>query len=172
MADKDTLDHIKIVQRLLARFSNRLATRAKEHDKSKLREPEKSLFDEYTPKLKNCTYGSDEYKQYLTELKVALDHHYAVNFHHPEHYENGIEGMDLVDVIEMLCDWKAATSRHNDGDIIKSLEININRFGVDKQLAQILLNTINRFGLVEREMKIIPVELIGCRAHAQDDNND
>ena len=31
------------------------------------------------------TYGSDEYKACLTEMKPALDHHYAANRHHPEH---------------------------------------------------------------------------------------
>ena len=61
-------------------------------DNSKLESPEKELFDEYTPKLKDCTYGSDEYKEFLKGLKVALDHHYANNSHHPEHYENGVNG--------------------------------------------------------------------------------
>lgn len=40
-------------------------------------------------------------------------------------------------------DWKAATERHADGDILKSLEINRVRFGISDQLAQILQNTVD-----------------------------
>ena len=50
--------------------------------------------------------------------------------------------MNLIDVIEMLCDWKAATMRHADGDIKKSIEINQKRFGYSDELKAILLNTI------------------------------
>jgi hypothetical protein len=114
------------------------------HDASKLEPPEKELFDKFTPKLKDTTYGSDEYKGYLAELQVALDHHYAANRHHPEHFEGGINDMTLMDVVEMLMDWWAATERHADGDIYKSLEHNRERFNIDPQLASILKNTIDR----------------------------
>jgi hypothetical protein len=100
-------------------------------------------------------------------MKPALDHHYAVNSHHPEHYgyttcdqcgnrdsepctcggprtfHANISGMSLLDLTEMLCDWKAATMRHNDGDIRKSIEINQKRFGYTDELKQILLNTLD-----------------------------
>lgn len=141
----DTLKHIKRVNQLLVTFAQELLRRAQVHDDSKLQSPEKELFDEYTPKLAGVTYGSAEYKEFLKELKVALDHHYKHNSHHPEHYENGIDGFDLFDLVEMLMDWKAATERHNDGDILKSLEINENRFNINPQLVNILRNTINRF---------------------------
>jgi hypothetical protein len=143
----DTLKHIKRVNELLIRFAKDLMWRSTYHDNSKLRDPEKSLFDEYTPKLAGCTYGSDEYKQFLNGLKVALEHHYANNSHHPEHYPNGVEGMDLLDVVEMLLDWKAATERTKDGDILKSIDINEKRFNISPQLAQILRNTIINLGL-------------------------
>jgi hypothetical protein len=104
--------------------------------------PEVEAFDEYTPKLATSTYGSGEYKSFLTAIKPALDHHYANNAHHPEHWDDGIRGMSLLDVVEMLVDWKAATLRHNDGDIRRSVEINQKRFGYSDELKQILLNTI------------------------------
>lgn len=142
---QDTLDHIGTVQKVLGIFIQNLGKRGIVHDKSKLRSPEKELFDEYTPKLKKLTYGSEEYKESLTALKPALDHHYSVNSHHPEHYENGIDGMDLLDLIEMLSDWKAATMRHEDGDIIKSLEVNRERFKMSDQLYNIFKNTVTRY---------------------------
>lgn len=145
----DTLLHIKRVAQLLGEASNELNRRASVHDDSKLESPEKELFDEYTPKLKDSTYGSDEYKEHLKGLKVALDHHYVNNSHHPEHYENGINGFDLFDLIEMFFDWKAATERHADGDIMKSLDINKERFGISDQLYSILKNTAIRLGYAE-----------------------
>jgi hypothetical protein len=143
-SEADTLKHIKRVSELLTKCSIELIERANRHDDSKLESPEKELFDEYTPKLKGCTYGSEEYKEYLNGLKVALDHHYANNSHHPEHYENGVNGFDLFDLIEMFMDWKAATERHADGDIRKSIEINKERFELSDQICDIFRNTADR----------------------------
>ncbi len=81
----DTVKHIQQVQYLLQLVIEELLTRSRKHDKTKLESPEKEVFDEYTPKLKNSTYMSEEYKQFLKDMKPALDHHYAENGHHPEH---------------------------------------------------------------------------------------
>ena len=122
---------------------------AAEHDLSKLEEPEKSIFDKFTPKLKSSTYGSDEYKAHLKEMSIAIDHHYKNNRHHPEFHENGISDMNLVDLIELLCDWKAASERHVDGDIRESIRINSTRFGIEPQLVRILLNTVDYLNELE-----------------------
>lgn len=174
---QDTLEHIIRVRELLYIAQNKLEARGFAHDLSKLQEPEKSVFDACVPKLKEMAYGSDEYKAALSELKPALDHHYAANSHHPEHYQtqvciicfaeypadyaanckqcgNGqmsnepnVGGMSLLDVLEMLCDWKAATERmKGGGDIRRSLEINTERFRLSPQLASILGNTIREMG--------------------------
>ena len=110
----DTLKHISEVRILLAQVIVELQNRITTHDKSKLEAPEKEIFDRVTPKLRTLTYGSPEYHASLEEMGPALDHHYSVNSHHPEHHEDGIHGMSLVDLIEMLADWKAATLRHDD----------------------------------------------------------
>jgi hypothetical protein len=140
----DTLKHIKRVAQLLTESSSELIKRANKHDDSKLVAPEKELYDKLTPILKGLTYGSDEYKASLKELGVALKHHYENNTHHPEHYENGVDGMDLFDVLEMAVDWCAAVERHDDGDIFKSLEINKNRFKMSDQLVNIFNNTFTK----------------------------
>jgi hypothetical protein len=138
---QDTKDHIKRVKDLLGKCQIEIYERGMRHDKSKLEQPEKAGFDVATPKLKTLTYGSDEYKEALADLQAVLAHHYASNSHHPEHFDNGVSGMNLFDVIEMLMDWKAATERHADGDIAKSLVVNEGRFGIEPQLAGILRNT-------------------------------
>lgn len=138
----DTYAHIQQVQRLLGIVIRDFVRRAEAHDQSKLVSPEVETFDEFTPKLGTSTYGSDEYKGFLAAMAPALAHHYAANSHHPEHYPNGIAGMNLLDVLEMICDWKAATLRHTNGDIRKSIEINQARFGYSDELKAILLNTL------------------------------
>lgn len=140
----DTKAHINRVQVHIAHMQANLDERSNLHDRSKLQEPEKSVFDEYTPKLKDSTYGSEEYKSFLAGMKPALDHHYAVNDHHPD--VRGIEGMSLLALVEMMADWKAATERHADGSLAKSLEINRVRFGISDQLYAVLVNTARELG--------------------------
>ncbi len=145
-SSKDTLNHIANVQKFLGQIRLDLLTRAHEHDKTKLESPEKEVFDEYTPKLAGSTYGSEEYKGFLRGMKQALEHHYSHNRHHPEHHGEVVLDMSLIDIVEMLCDWKAATMRHDDGDIQKSLEINAKRFGIPDAIVRILKNTVRDMG--------------------------
>ena len=142
----DTLSHICRVRDILNICITELLKRGENHDQTKLDNPELDLFVEYTPKLAACTYGSEEYKQNLDAIKVALVHHYAHNRHHPEHFKDGINDMTLIDLIEMFCDWKAASERHNDGNIRKSIEVNGNRFEMSPQLIKIFENTIEIIG--------------------------
>jgi hypothetical protein len=194
----DTEAHILRVQQLLFVLIGKLAERANQHDKSKLESPKKEIFDRVTPRLKALTYGSDEYKASLTEMKPALDHHYAKNSHHPEHYplwkcglcqgvfsehqiivtdafldQRGapmrfcpsccshgtifeatvdpylsVDGMSLLDLLEMLCDWKAAGERHADGSMARSLEINKKRFNISTQLQSVLENSVKELGWI------------------------
>jgi hypothetical protein len=134
-------DHIRNVRQILVDIIMELNLRGKYHDASKLKSPEIEIFEIYTDKLKRMDYGSPEYHQCLKDMKPALDHHYAVNEHHPEHYNDGIDGMSLIDLIEAITDWKAASMRHINGNLRKSLEINRDRFRISDQLYHILVNT-------------------------------
>jgi hypothetical protein len=187
----ETLKHIEMVMQLLATMQHEIARRMFSHDRSKLESPEMEMFEQFTDRLAGMTYGSEEYKYCLEEMKqTALGHHYENNRHHVEYFpdlpkdpkavalcesvltglrqiktsypddeyafgyaidlieghkrslESSVNHMNLIDVLEMVCDWKAATLRHNDGDIHKSVEINTERFGLSAQLVNIILNTI------------------------------
>lgn len=142
---RDTKEHISQVREFMLMFAQELIQRALVHDQSKLESPELEIFTEYTPKLRNSTYGTEEYKKNLEGMKWALEHHYMNNSHHPEHYEGGIKDMTLADIVEMMCDWKAATLRHADGDIYKSIGINKDRFGYSDDLYHIFRNTALMF---------------------------
>lgn len=143
--DSETLKHVNKVRENLLKVISDLDHRAQVHDKSKFEEPERSILAENTPELVKTVYGSEEYKAMLDKIKPALDHHYANNRHHPEHFTNGVDDMNLLDIVEMLADWTAATERNKNGNVHKSIEHNSKRFNLCPQLAKILTNTVNRY---------------------------
>ena len=114
-----------------------------------MEEPEKAIFDAVGNRLAVITYAGEEYQHSLADLKTALDHHYTHNPHHPEHYPNGVDGMSLFDLTEMLMDWKAAGERHPGGmNIVRSVEISSDRFAMGEQLKKILMNTVREIGWI------------------------
>jgi len=139
----ETMLHIREVNRGINKIVACLLERGIKHDQSKLESPEVEIFTEYTQKLAGLTYGSQEYDECRRAMGPALEHHYAKNTHHPEHYKEGINEMTLLDLMEMFCDWRAASMRHNDGNLRKSIEINGNRFGMSPQLVKIFENTVS-----------------------------
>ena len=61
-----------------------------------------------------------------------------------------VNDMNLVDVIEMLCDWKSATQNHPaiPGDLKKSIEIASKKYNISPQLTRVLYNTAIDFGML------------------------
>lgn len=141
----ETYKHVDLVRNKLSIFIKELIDRGSSHDKSKFEEPELSIFAENTHKLSQVEYGTPEYKVLLEEVKPAIEHHYSRNRHHPEFHKNGIDDMNLVDLIEMLSDWSAATERNKNGSIRKSIEVNAVRYGINPQLVKILTNTVDQY---------------------------
>lgn len=140
--DSETLKHINEVRQNLWIIIQELDRRAQIHDQSKLESPEREIFAEYTQELIKTEYGSPEYQELLKKVQPAIDHHYSRNRHHAEFHKNGISDMNLLDILEMLMDWRAATKRNKNGNIRKSIEHNAKRFNINPQLEQILLNTV------------------------------
>jgi hypothetical protein len=160
--EAETRKHQQEVSKIMLAVARELIRRATVHDASKLEDPERETFIRVTPLLRMLTYGSPEYKVALKEMGPALEHHYRNNDHHPEFYDrndpevrvadrSGVDlsdgfafgEMGLLQLVEMLCDWMAATKRHADGDIDASLKHNASRFGIDKQMAGILKRTVS-----------------------------
>lgn len=138
---QDIEKHIRNVQYLLEKVKHALVTRQKTHDASKLTSAELPVYAECAPRLKELSFGSAEYKHVLSVMKPALDHHYAFNRHHPEHFKDGVCGMTLIDLVEMICDWKASAVRDGQ-DVQDSITFCARRFGLTPQLALILRNTV------------------------------
>jgi hypothetical protein len=143
--EKDVGDHKLKVTKALLLIIRALEERSHNHDDSKLEEPEFSAYSETIPKLKGLEYGTDEHRATLAQMKPAIDHHYSVNRHHPEFFgdrKTGIYDMNIVDFIEMVCDWKAASMRGGDNKaFFKSLDINKEKFGLSDQVVALIANT-------------------------------
>src|SRR3989304_8375432 len=150
---EDVMKHKEMVEYWLNGFATQLKQRAYTHDDSKLKEPEKSMFDHWTPNLKRVEFGSEEYKQALEGMGEVLKHHYEKNRHHPEHYEDGINGMTLNDVIEMVSDWMAAAQAK---ETTIDLDYLAKRFNVSEQLLDIIANTLREED-VWNELNGVPV---------------
>jgi hypothetical protein len=148
----DTLRHSLRVAELMGELIKELLDRSVRHDLSKTREPERAVYDEFVPRLRATAYGSVEHRNLVDAMGEGLRHHHAHNRHHPEHFADGVNGMTLVDLIEMLADWKASTERTSPhGDLAASLAINRERFGIAPQLMDVLANTARHFGWLTTE---------------------
>ena len=149
---KDTYEHIKTVRKYGTQILLDWLWRLDVHDNSKTTFLEKPMYDKYTPLLKDMEYGSKEYEDTRKKMGTALQHHYENNRHHPEFFVDSIDGMNLIDMMEMLADWKAASERmkNGTGDLRKSIEINCGpeRFNVDEKIKLLLLNTASYLGWI------------------------
>lgn len=132
-------EHINLVQVEMSTAIANLANRMAVHDQSKYSDSEIDLIVN-KEKLDNTLYGTPEYQAELDKIKGAVDVHYRVNSHHPQHFVNGTLGMSLFDLIEMLCDWRAA-AKSNGTPIEVSLSESFKRFGIDDSLQKIIINT-------------------------------
>lgn len=141
----DTLSHSRRVGELLGDAIHDLVNRSTSHDLSKLTEPELSTYNEFVPLLREAEFGTEEYERIRQAMGPGLAHHYEHNAHHPESSEYGVDGMTLVDLIEMLADWKAAAER-NDGRLGDGIAKCVHRFGIGDQLTRILCETAEAFG--------------------------
>lgn len=134
----DVQKHQVFVYLFLEDFASKLLQRAEQHDASKLLAPEKENLDRWKPVLDSLVFGSQEYRDALKSMDEGLRAHFRYNRHHPEHFPGGVNEMNLVDLVEMFCDWMAITTQ-------KGTDINweylSERFSIEAQLLSILQNT-------------------------------
>jgi hypothetical protein len=120
-------------------FIANLDNRAETHDLSKFESEELSVYEKVHANI--YINGSPEHNELLKLLKPALDHHYLKNRHHPEHFENGIAGMNLIDVLEMFCSWMTTMHEYDFEDVKKSLIKSADRFKIDDLFLSVMINT-------------------------------
>ena len=134
--------HKYLVVKFLSPVIQDLIKRMAEHDDSKFDEDEFPGFVQAKEEFKLVQFGTEEYENLRQKFAKYIESHYKKNRHHPEFHPNGIEDMTLLDLLEMLIDWKAASLRNRDnGTIEKSIRISSEKYKLNPQLIKILENT-------------------------------
>ena len=134
------LRHQTLVRRYLLELAHRLEQRALIHDLSKLQLDEFTGFVEIQRVAREHRLDSPEYKASIQSDVVNL--HLSRNSHHPEFHHGGIKDMPLLDLIEMVIDWRAASETYGRTTMAESLPMQKERFKMtDEQYRLIQLIT-------------------------------
>ena len=137
----DTILHVSEVQEHLEEIISELKKRGYAHDRTKFQALEFDSFVSTRDKFKRANYGSKEYKECVDLVRPAVDSHHQKNRHHTGFHKNGINDMTLIDIIEMICDWRAAARRSPDKAFADTLDYAYKKYGVNEQLRKIMENT-------------------------------
>lgn len=139
------ISHKESVAVSMAKFSAELAYRAAIHDISKFSKEEFEPYAKCVDDFNKYEFGSPEEKQLREKLLPGALCHHRKNRHHPEHHMNGINDMNLIDLIEMMCDWKSAAERVPGDSLRKGLKILKERYEISPQLLKVIENTARDF---------------------------
>ena len=151
MTDKEkltvklTLQHKENIATLLAKFAAELTYRSAVHDNSKFFPDEFDILSDNVCDFNKYLFDTKEEQDLRERLLPASILHRKRNRHHPEHFENGIDGMNIIDLLEMLCDWKSASTRVSGDSLRKGLPILKKKYNISSQLLKILENTARDF---------------------------
>jgi hypothetical protein len=103
------LRHTAFLRSALGRVVAELSRRSQEHDLSKLSDDEFAGFCRINAAARINKFGSPEYAEGMRRERGVIDTHFSRNSHHPEGREQS-----FLDVIEMVCDWWAASKGYDD----------------------------------------------------------
>ena len=123
--------HIMMVQRLLRHVARQLLDRADNHDLSKLAPDELGGMIEIDAIADKLGLNSPEYMAALSGEAIKL--HWRRHSHHPEYHLNRVEGMDIFDLIEMVCDWKVANQVRGHPEWKKSVDMMAERLSLSPE---------------------------------------
>lgn len=134
----------------LFKIAFRLMGRAIVHDWSKFTLTE---MKHVIPHLPGPGVGFQDlaYQEYLAKAQVAIDHHLKHNSHHPHHFPEtyistdppqrlgGYRDMSMLDLIEMVVDWRASARRKiGGGNLQQSFVYCQQLYQIDEQTMKFL----------------------------------
>lgn len=147
----DLLMHISEIQEGLAQMRHELELRGIAHDRTKLLPVEFNAFVKTRPKFKKANYGSREYQECVEMIKPSIEHHYKHNRHHTAFHKNGFADMNLLDILEMLADWRAASRRSPDLSLKDSLPIAYKKYNIPTNMQRHIEATLKYLGWIKEE---------------------
>ena len=125
--------HRETVAEFLHNLSDYFRARAREHDQSKLMFDEFEGFARINRVARNHAYGTKEYEESMASEKEpggAIHLHFSRNAHHPEFHDSP-KDMGLLDLMELVIDWKAATLTYGTNTLAESMPVQRKRFDFD-----------------------------------------
>ena len=141
----DTNAHKEVVREVFGILIEDFKLRRLTHDASKFVSPEKEGYDKFIPMLKETPYASPEYVKVRQQMfDECLKHHYEVNRHHPEHFENGIKDFTIVDLVEYFVDTYSASTR-SDTPFSEGLKFNAKKHNLPEEIVMIFENTVREY---------------------------
>lgn len=155
-------NHKNRVSKWIRHFSSILFNRSEEHDRSKLLEPEISLWKKMDEEPR-YPYGTKEYKDKLKRHKHVFDLHYSKNRHHYEYFQIKYDNdkilidldIDLIDIIEMICDWLGYKDSISYSEASNLVKLQCERYGFSEELDQLILNTLRNHFVTFGNIKTI-----------------
>lgn len=149
---KITKEHINKVRDSMDTFSKIIKMRGLKHDLSKITSDiEYDNYRKVIMTLKLEKTGSPEYNKARESIKPAVDHHYENNEHHPEHFKDGISGMTLVDLLEMMSDWQAVNDEKPGRDIKPWIRSCKDKYKMSDDLFNVFMNTADLLSQYKNE---------------------
>ena len=142
----DTILHVSEVNENLETVASELRKRGAAHDRTKFTAIEFDAFVSTRSDFKKANYGTREYQECVDKVSHAVEHHHANNRHHTGFHKNGINDMTLIDIVEMLADWKAAERRSPDRELHDTIDYALKKYGVGDQLGSVIKNTLLSLG--------------------------
>lgn len=139
--------HKESIAKYLAKFCAEISFRSSIHDDSKFRKDEFEVYSDNVEEFNKYSWDSPEERRLREKLTPAGVIHRKRNRHHPEYFENGIDGMNLIDLLEMLCDWRSAAERGPGDSIRKNLPTLQEKYNISPQLLKLLENTLKDFNM-------------------------
>lgn len=140
-------NHIKNVRKDMRELASIIVSRSDEHDASKLEEPELSGYIQMDQEPR-YPYGTREYQEKMKKYSWLFRQHWKTNRHHPEYFKDigGFESQaNLIDVIEMLCDWLSYKNNLTYLDATKLVAQQCKRFGFSETMENLLMNTLRDY---------------------------
>lgn len=144
-------EHQQKVAAVIRQVIQELIARALTHDASKfttqeLKDNLVTLPDKWGLLAEGHGYHSPEQEQHRARFTAEIARHRKAHRHHPEYHADGVNDMDLIDLIEMICDWYVSAP-----DIDQSIRKNSEDYEIDPHISRILENTASKL------KKIAPV---------------
>jgi len=145
---ESVVQHKKAISDIMYKLADMIRKRADAHDDSKLDSTEFNKWSlNYLPESKR-NLDNKEFKKTFEKLGEVREIHYSKNRHHLEFFNGDIKKINIIDLLEIICDWIASTANQDKGNLRLTIERAKERFKFSKEIEHIILNTLELLEII------------------------